>query len=355
MAKIDIDKFVASLIKHYCEAYGIDRTSIRCWFDDALEEQGLEYKDGEIVKTQRRVAAEAKEAIFDDEGEKIRRDITSIDPNKIKCDGASVYVNKTKLVESGDEKIRKRLLIDFSILGKEEWGGLKVKDICAWLEKQGEQKPVESSRDYNDIDPHFEVPVEDLMSKEKTTDMVEPKFNVGDWVVNSSGDVWHIDSFDKKNYQVSNGNEYNYFPIAKQNEMHLWTIQDAKNGDVLTEDSCTFIIERMKSNGDAIVHCCLFDDDDFDLGFTLGFDVDSTYPATKEQRDILFSKMKESGYEWDVDKKELKKVEEKPAWSEEDEHLLLELQKVISLSRDVEWVNGLSAWLVSLKSRLKGE
>ena len=49
----------------------------------------------------------------------------------------------------------------------------------------------------------------------------EPKFKVGDWVVNKFGDVWHIDSFDKKNYQVSNGNEYNYFPISKQNEMHL--------------------------------------------------------------------------------------------------------------------------------------
>ena len=31
-------------------------------------------------------------------------------------------------------------------------------------------------------------------------------------------------------------------------------------------------------------------------------------PATKEQRDLLFSKMKEAGYEWDADKKELKKI-----------------------------------------------
>ena len=31
-------------------------------------------------------------------------------------------------------------------------------------------------------------------------------------------------------------------------------------------------------------------------------------PATKEQRDLLFSKMKEAGYEWDAEKKELKKI-----------------------------------------------
>ena len=29
-------------------------------------------------------------------------------------------------------------------------------------------------------------------------------------------------------------------------------------------------------------------------------------PATKEQRDLLFQKMKEAGYEWDAEKKELK-------------------------------------------------
>jgi hypothetical protein len=31
-------------------------------------------------------------------------------------------------------------------------------------------------------------------------------------------------------------------------------------------------------------------------------------PATKEQRDFLFTKMKEAGYEWDSEKKELKKI-----------------------------------------------
>ena len=46
-----------------------------------------------------------------------------------------------ELVESEDERIRKRLIFDFQVLGKTEWGDLKVKDILAWLEKQGEQKP----------------------------------------------------------------------------------------------------------------------------------------------------------------------------------------------------------------------
>ena len=32
------------------------------------------------------------------------------------------------------------------------------------------------------------------------------------------------------------------------------------------------------------------------------------HPATKEQRNLLFQKMKDAGYEWDVEKKELKKL-----------------------------------------------
>jgi hypothetical protein len=37
----------------------------------ALEEQGLEYKDGEIVKSQRRVSAEAKETGYGESDEEI--------------------------------------------------------------------------------------------------------------------------------------------------------------------------------------------------------------------------------------------------------------------------------------------
>ena len=33
------------------------------------------------------------------------------------------------------------------------------------------------------------------------------------------------------------------------------------------------------------------------------------HPATKEQRDLLFAKMQEAGYEWDDGKKELKKIQ----------------------------------------------
>lgn len=48
--KIDVDKFVESLIKRYHEAHNIDSTTTKCWLDDVLEDQGLKYEDGKIVK-----------------------------------------------------------------------------------------------------------------------------------------------------------------------------------------------------------------------------------------------------------------------------------------------------------------
>ena len=32
------------------------------------------------------------------------------------------------------------------------------------------------------------------------------------------------------------------------------------------------------------------------------------YPATKEQRDLFFKKMHEAGFEWDAERKQLKKL-----------------------------------------------
>lgn len=155
---------------------------------------------------------------------------------------------------------------------------------------------------------------------------VEPKFKVGDWVVNKFGDSWHIDSLDKKNYQVSDGKgNYNYFPISKQDEMHLWAIQDAKDGDVLVCDinkaeiggdveklpnivSTIFNFKKLiNTRGYIHSYCHLYDKRFLGLQSTMYYNsfVYNISPAAKEQRDFLFQKIKESGYEWDADKKEL--------------------------------------------------
>ena len=151
---------------------------------------------------------------------------------------------------------------------------------------------------------------------------IEPKFKVRDWVVNKFGDSWHIDSFDKKNYQVSDGKgNYNYFPISKQDEMRLWTIKDAKKGDVICyKDEISLYKHDIKNctkqgtNFGGFVYYCCYDGKRFimnNLYSLVEQDKMDIHPASKEQRELLFQKMKEAGYEWDEEKKEPKKIESK--------------------------------------------
>ena len=156
-------------------------------------------------------------------------------------------------------------------------------------------------------------------NKKKPADNKEPKFEVGKWVVNKLGDSWHIVNFDKKKYQISNrkGN-YNYFPISKQDEMHLWSINDANDGDVLVCESKEYLLFKSFSNNDGRIKLyCWYNDQtsNFHLG---GVDTKLRKeaficPATKEQQDTFFAKMKEAGYKWYSDTKELIEIVQKPA------------------------------------------
>ena len=220
-----------------------------------------------------------------------------------------------------------------------------AKDLLVWLEKQGEQASSQTNERswlylISDVltwkdgigkyldDPRVQELAKRLCkeyaqklyshsntgkNEQKSADKIEPKFNVGDWVVNKFGDSWHIDSLDKKNYQVSDGKgNYNYFPISKQDEMHLLTIQDAKDGDIL---ACNEEILLFKSYSvqERISLYCWYNGQTNNFHNKEVVDVslnkrNKIFPATKEQRDLLFQKMKEADYEWDADKKELKKL-----------------------------------------------
>ena len=65
-------------------------------------------------------------------------------------------------------------------------------------------------------------------------------------------------------------------------------------------------------------HALLINDDFSDKG-TCCIYINDLKPATKEQRDLLFAKMKDAGYEWDVEKKELRKIDYNSKQSYEDE------------------------------------
>ena len=203
-----------------------------------------------------------------------------------------------ELAESDDERIRKAIHIYLDWLdGRNKdyqpKGDYSIKDMIAWLEKQDEQKP---------------------------TDKVEPKFKVGDWVVHDMSDgrkvIRQIVNMTNKSY-VLDGEDFNTFYFNDlENDYHLWSINDAKEGDILAIEPIDGyqypFVAIYKNHGlDFFNSYCFIGFNGIFYGGEEGHSIEDVHPSTKEQRDILFEKMKEAGYEWDTEKKELKKIEQK--------------------------------------------
>lgn len=206
-------------------------------------------------------------------------------------------------------------------------------------------------------------------------DKVEPKFKVGDWVVYNDN-IYHIGNIALQHYYecLRIDGTVHTFGLDIDNKSHLWTIQDAKDGDVLHStgfhNDCIFIFNRLDNwkfdepNGDRAVatgYCCLSisaDKMEFGIQGPDCVEVNTIKPATKIQHDLLFQKMKEAGYEWDAEKKKLKKIEQNPAaWSEEDENHVKSILSTIECCKAqfpnahavVEAYNADIEWLKSLR------
>ena len=316
------------------------------------------------------------------------------DKNNIQCVNVEGMLEEIfpELKESEDEEIRKGLIKAFGSIGKKEWGGVNVKNAIVWLEKQGEKKPVIEM-----ITPEESLGIESETYNEIVNACIfgenKPKFKVGDWIYHNNGY--------RGPYLITNINEHG---VELDNNIrikiedcydyhHLWTIQDAKKGDVLCcESGWTCIFKSLNSNNVSFNSYCFMDKDGWfcergseghtlEKSFIKAYN-GNIYPATKEQRDLLFTKMKESGYEWDAEKKELKKIEQNPIdykdelkkcrenplyffdkyvklkerelnWSKEDERcyafILSSLEEKYSNKGDVY------TWFKSLKQRIGGE
>ena len=276
------------------------------------------------------------------------------------------------LAESEDERIRKEIIESIK-------GNMSVihKDKCIdWLERQGEQKKT-------------------------TIQEPKPKFEVGDWIIS---DKAHEDYRICKIIEVGNGNykiksihgytwyyEYKFFDSIYK----PWTIEDAKNGDVLV-DYHPFIFKKFDTYGRCYAYCGLNLYNEFMIEsegesgeWTWHHNV---HPATNEETNLLFQKMREAGYEWDAEKKELKKIVQNltiemksaeeslgidsetynkivddclfggqnPVWSEEDKRKLELLRSLIddakggsaSYSTMFREMEELDNWLKSLKDRV---
>ena len=137
----------------------------------------------------------------------------------------------------------------------------------------------------------------------------KPKFKVDDWIVNNeTGKISQIKKivYDKSGYGYDHTN--GWFHSVFEKDYHLWTIQDAKDGDVLAAQECLVIFKEI--DGLNIKCHCTY----HYMGLNPSFHINTLqnktafHPATKEQRDILFAKVKEEGYEQNYDTKKLIKT-----------------------------------------------
>lgn len=263
-----------------------------------------------------------------------------------------------ELAESDDEKIRKALIYHYQgdgCLCTNEYR-IDYKDIRAWLEKQGESD-IEEPDFFDDF--------------RRTDSEVEPKFHEGDYIKhNKANIICKIISVNSGSYYVENIVNNGRIELfhAEQN-FHLWTIQDANEGDVLCTYECcepkiVFILKGTPKKHYALSYHCYYNimyphfASDSKMGCLAPNDED-VKPATKEQRHFLFKKMYEAGYKWDAEHKQLNKIEQKPTWSEEDEKKLLcicawikDYPRIADFTDEMYTVaNNYIDWLKSLKDR----
>ena len=142
--------------------------------------------------------------------------------------------------------------------------------------------------------------------------IIESQFKVGDLVV-SNGQPAIIHEL-KPNYYLGiylNGYDFCH-KYTDEDKLHLWTIEDAKDGDILHFNDDTIVIFKDLYNSSSFHSYCHIEDGVFDISkdeMPDWWEGKGFKPATKEQRDQFFKKMQEAGYEWDADKKELHKIQ----------------------------------------------
>jgi hypothetical protein len=186
--------------------------------------------------------------------------------------------------------------------------------------------PKEASEYFIPINPFKEHVVVDWFEKqrEETVDnanKIRPKFKFGDWVV-FNGLTLYINEVVKGYYRtISKGGTPNSYDWNIDNAARLWTIKEARDGDVLVCESGWTCIFKTLVNEETFGSYCFMDSTEWFCGLgsechTLKEEFVKAYhgkiqPATKEQRDLFFKKMQEAGYEWNAEKKVLKNLKPK--------------------------------------------
>lgn len=273
-----------------------------------------------------------------------------------------------QLKDSEYEKTRKSLIVYLKEYKNNARSEVMVKEFVKWIKWVEERKEVEVDEELskllnrviyhfiNDIDiPYSE---RDEMSKKiipyveqlehPNSDTIVPLFKVGDWCIDKTdGTVFIITKTDGTyTYRTTEDKEYSCSYRSLETDARLWTIEDAKSGDIIIdpptsyEEQSVFIFERIDKDG--VVRCYVTLSNMKTLRISnnvcnvCGYANRIQYrPATKDERDCLFQKMHESGYEWNAE--ELKLVNSTLIEKENIDDAFTRMMLKQSNQNSVEW------------------
>ena len=225
-----------------------------------------------------------------------------------------------ELCESDDEKIR-NVIRGWIYTQPASFfdNGISKEEILAWLEKKGEQKPANN---------------------------VKPKFSVGDWVVfnNKHQSIYQVKKIENDYYILRHTHGGSFRVCVLHDEsLRLWSIEDAKDGDVLVGSYGIFIFMN-KSNG----YCGVLSDNTFIRSTGNNEWTEGLHPATKEQRDTLEKAMANAGYTFNFEEKVLEKIRQKSndrldplideeidLWIKENSDIHHDNNNIVELMRDM--------------------
>ena len=202
-----------------------------------------------------------------------------------------------KTINKDDERLRKTtisFLKDFADKGYEN-----AVECIDWLEKQGEQKSI---------------------------DEAESEFKIGDWITFYGSKPFKILKVEPEQNSILdylllelNGHVTYYDKKYVDENARLWTIEDAKDGDMLADDRAILLFRNLgNKNWKNVISYYAILETNLNNRFSISDDEEywgkvedcELKPATKEQRDALEKAMADAGYTFDFDKKELKKIED---------------------------------------------
>jgi hypothetical protein len=117
------------------------------------------------------------------------------------------------------------------------------------------------------------------------------RFHVGDWIIDDENGkvyyVWGMTNLEHHYMLEEPNGRQTTKSILESGSVRLWTIEDAKVGDVLTDGNIIFIYEGKTPHNSILAECSTENPDRHMIN-----DIKGVKPATREQRDRLFTFIK---------------------------------------------------------------